>query len=138
MGNKETGGCLCGSYNYSFDRDTVMAMHHCHCKDCQKATGGGKTTIVVVPADAIESSGELKSYTVVGLQGKHVNRGFCAECGSQVQSTVDEAPAIRILKAGTLDDSSWVKPISSFWCETAAPWSPPDKDLPAFERNPPA
>jgi hypothetical protein len=58
-------------------------------------------TIVVVPADAFELSDELKTYTVVGLQGKHVNRGFCAECGSQVQSTVDEARVIRIVKAGT-------------------------------------
>ncbi|MFT4826241.1 MAG: hypothetical protein ACI9J0_004185 [Cryomorphaceae bacterium] len=58
-------------------------------------------TIVVVPADAFESSGELKTYTVVGLEGKHVDRGCCPECGSQVQSTVDEAPAVRIVKART-------------------------------------
>lgn len=134
----ETGSCLCGGYSYTFDRDVVMAAHHCHCKDCQKATGGGKTTIVVIPSDAIESTGPIKTYSLVGTQGKHINRGFCPECGSQVQSTVDEAPEIRIIKAGTLDDSSWVKAISSFWCKSAAPWSPPDENIPAFDRTPPS
>lgn len=66
MANKETGGCLCGNYSCSFDRDPVLSAHHCHCKDCQKITGGGRSTIVVVPVEAIESKGDLKTYTVVG------------------------------------------------------------------------
>ena len=53
MGNKVTGSCLCGNFSYHFDRDHVISAHHCHCKDCQKMTGSGKATIVMVPTESL-------------------------------------------------------------------------------------
>ena len=48
MTNKVEGGCLCGLVRYNFDKDDVISSHHCHCKDCQKSTGSGKATIVLI------------------------------------------------------------------------------------------
>ena len=42
----------------------------------------------------------------------------------------------RFVKAGTMDDSSWVTIDSSFWSSTAEPWSPVDTNSPVFEKNP--
>ena len=137
MSNTETGECLCGQLRCEFDRDVVVSAHHCHCKDCQKITGSGKATIVMVPTDALKVDGEFNSYTVTGSEGSHITRGFCPNCGSQMLSYAEELPGLRFIKAGILTDSSWVTIDSSFWSETAAPWSPVDTSSDAFERNPP-
>lgn len=132
-----TGQCLCGSYRYSFERDQVISASHCHCKDCQRMTGCGKATIVLVPTAALEAQGELKTYTVTGTDGAHVTRGFCPDCGSGVVSYIEEMPEIRFVKAGGLDDSSWVTVDSSFWSSSAQPWSPVDEACVAHLKNPP-
>ena len=133
---KATGGCICGAFTYSFDRDKVISCHHCHCSDCQKTTGCGKATIVLVPSSAVETQGELQTYTVQGSSGQHVSRGFCGKCGSPVMSHVVENPALCIIKAGSLSDSHWVRIQSSIWASSAVPWSPVDTSLPAASGNP--
>ena len=138
MSDVVTGGCLCGKIKYSFDKAQAISGHHCHCTDCQKSTGSGKATIVIVPTPAVEMTGELKTYTVQGEGGSHISRGFCEHCGSPLMSFIQESPGISIIKAGSLDDSSWVQIVSSFWSDTAAPWSPVDAGAPASARNPEA
>ena len=34
-----TGGCLCGAVRYECTADAIF-MGNCHCRDCQKASGG--------------------------------------------------------------------------------------------------
>lgn len=137
MSQTETGGCLCNQVSYEFDRAQVVSAHHCHCRDCQKITGSGKATIIIVPTDGLHTQGDLKAYTVIGTDGAHVTRCFCPECGSQLISYAEELPTLRFVKAGTLEDSSWVTIDSSFWRCTAEPWSPVDTSAEAFEKNPP-
>jgi hypothetical protein len=132
-----SGGCLCGDFKYQLDREQVMSAHHCHCKDCQKMTGSGKATIVMAPTEALVTEGELKVFTVVGTDGAHVTRGFCPNCGSQLISYLEEMPMMRFVKAGSLDDSSWVKIDSTFWAGSAEDWSPVDDSCQFFEGNPP-
>lgn len=133
-----TGGCLCGDIRYRFPREAVLTAAHCHCTDCQKATGSGKATILFLPSDTLEIEGGCKTYTVVGSEGSHVTRGFCPECGSPIISYVTEVPGVRFIKAGSLDDSSWVRVESSFWNRSARDWSPVDGRIPSFAGNPPA
>jgi len=137
MSDAVTGGCLCGAYRYQLDRSQVLSAHHCHCRDCQKSTGSGKATIVLAPEAAIAAEGELSTFTVTGSDGASVARGFCPKCGSPVLSFIEEMPQLRMIKAGSLDDSSWISVDSSFWSETAACWSPVDDSSPSFSRNPP-
>lgn len=136
MAGMEKGGCLCGKVHYEFARDAAVSAHHCHCTDCQKCTGSGKATIIIVPTEALTINPDYKTYTVTGSAGSHVTRGFCPECGGQVISYVEENPAIRFIKAGSLDDSSWVTIASSFWESTAPAWSPVDTSAPSFPGNP--
>ena len=136
MDNTAKGECLCGNYRYELDRDQIISAHHCHCKDCQKMTGSGKATIIMVPTPLLKTEGELKVYTVEGTDGSHVSRGFCPNCGSQLISYVEEMPDIRFVKAGSLNDSDWLTVSSSFWSSSAEPWSPVDPACPSFEKNP--
>ena len=34
-----TGGCACGTIRYEWSAEPVLAGN-CHCRDCQRATGG--------------------------------------------------------------------------------------------------
>ncbi len=132
----EAGGCLCGAVKYEFDKTNLISAHHCHCIDCQKSTGSGKATILILPSQAIQMEGELQFYTATAESGRHVSRGFCGKCGSGLLSFIEEMPAVRFVKAGTLDDSSWLKIDSNFYSSSAYSWSPIDEDIPSFTHNP--
>lgn len=136
MNNIQTGRCQCGKVNYSFKKDKVISAHHCHCKDCQRTTGSGKATILFIAKKNIEVNGDLKYFESVGTAGSHVRRGFCPECGSGVLSYAKEISHILYIKAGTLDDSSWVKIDSNFFASAAEDWSKPDESIKSFEKNP--
>ncbi len=133
----ESGVCLCGQLRCEFSREQAISAHHCHCKDCRRITGSGKATIILVPTEALMVHGDLKTFTVTGMDGAQVTRGFCPHCGSQMLSYVEEMPALRFVKAGVLEDSSWVKVESSFWSDTSEAWSPVDNTLESFPKNPP-
>ena len=85
---------------------------------------------------AIEVNGEIKYYSVTGSAGSHISRGFCKNCGSPLISFVEENPSIKFIKAGSLDDSSWVSADSNFFSSSASPWSPVDEDIHTFTHNP--
>ena len=132
----ESGGCLCGAIKYEFDKSNLISAHHCHCIDCQKSTGSGKSTIIMLPAQAILMDGELKFYTSTTSSGRNMSRGFCQECGSPVLSFIKEMQEVNFLKAGSLDDSSWLKIDSNFYSSSAHSWSPIDDDILSFTHNP--
>ena len=103
MNNKATGKCQCGKISYSLKQDKVISGHHCHCKDCQRATGSGKATILFIARKYIDIKGDLKYFESKGSSGSTVRRGFCDNCGSGVLSYAKEIPHIVYVKAGTLD-----------------------------------
>jgi hypothetical protein len=55
--DQQSGGCLCGKVNYQFNKSAALSAHHCHCKDCQKSTGSGKATILLVPDSSLNVEG---------------------------------------------------------------------------------
>lgn len=132
----QSGGCLCKKITYTFDRAYVISAHHCHCTDCQKSTGSGKATILLIPNESLQINGELKYYTITGSAGSNVSRGFCAECGSPLISFVRENPDIKFIKAGSIDDSTWINADSNFWSSAAKSWSPVDETIHTFTHNP--
>jgi len=46
-------------------------------------------------------------------------------------------PDFRIIKAGTLDDASWLKPRMHMWTSTKQPWLALGDQLRCFEKQPP-
>ena len=133
----ETGGCLCGNIRYEFKRKDVVSAGHCHCKDCQRITGSGKATIVFIRTNDLKINNEdYKVFSVIGDDGTNVNRGFCPNCGSPIISFVTEQPQLRFIKAGSLDNSDWLKIESSFWSVSACKWDLINDSLPSYPKNP--
>jgi hypothetical protein len=118
---KIEGGCLCGKVRYSADAEPSF-VGVCHCKNCQSATGTAFNTVVGVPKSTLEMQGSLKSYADRGDSGKAVSRLFCPECGSSVIDEAEAFPGVSFILAGTLDDTSWVKPALEIFCDSAQPW----------------
>ena len=135
---KQTGGCLCGAISYELEEESVVTAMHCHCLDCQKSTGSGKATIIAIPGICLKITGTLKYYSVVGTDGATVERGFCGNCGSPVMSAVvglEGWEEMKLIKAGSLDDSSWVVVSANLWKSSSRHWDAVREELPSFEHN---
>ena len=65
----QKGGCLCGKVSYEFNQADILSAHHCHCRDCQKSTGSGKATILLIPESSLIIEGDLKNFSVTGSAG---------------------------------------------------------------------
>jgi hypothetical protein len=125
---KLDGSCLCGNVTYSSDAEP-LATAVCHCADCQKHSGGAFSIVVAVPRDSFKIEGEenLGSYPTVGTDhGQATARKFCKECGTAIVSVPDSIPEMVFIKAGSLEDRSWLEPQMQVWCDSAQPWVPID------------
>ncbi len=132
-----TGRCLCGRVTYSVAAEPLVQAA-CHCTDCQRQTGTAFSVVVGVPRAALEIDGEtLSSFTTVGEDhGTDTERHFCSACGSPIVSFVAAMPELAFLKAGTLDDASWLEPAVEVWTRSAQPWSPHFEHAARLERGP--
>jgi hypothetical protein len=108
-----TGRCLCGGVTYSVDAEPVVQAV-CHCTDCQRQTGNPFSVIVGVPRAALHVEGDsIASYSTIGTDhGGETERSFCSTCGSPVFSLAAVMPEVAFIKAGSLDDASWLKPVA--------------------------
>jgi hypothetical protein len=74
--------------------------------------------------DSVTITGEsLATYEDrAGASGKTFFRTFCSRCGSPISGRGDAYSGLTFIKAGTLDDPSWVKPGVHMWCSEKQPW----------------
>jgi hypothetical protein len=136
-GSRITGRCLCGNVSYTSDADPVIQAV-CHCSDCQRQSGSPFTVVVGVPRSSLSVDGDtLSSFTTIGEDhGGETQRNFCAACGAPVFSVAAVAPELALIKAGSLDDASWLEPAVEVWTRSAQPWSPRFESAASFERGP--
>jgi hypothetical protein len=116
------GGCLCGQVRYSANAEPALVAV-CHCKNCQKQAGTAFSVVVGIPKSAMSIQGHLKTYRDTGDSGQAVLRNFCPECGSPITSDPAGLPELTLIKAGTLDDTSWLDPQTHVYCDSAQPWT---------------
>ena len=104
------GSCLCGLITYSADTNPLFTAV-CNCLSCQKSTGSSFSLIVGIKKDKFNLTGDtLKTYEDIGDSGKHTYRHFCSNCGSTLFAEMELFPDLTCIKAGTLEDSSSLKP----------------------------
>jgi hypothetical protein len=131
-----TGGCACGAIRYETTAEPVV-MFHCHCRDCQRASGGPFTSFVIVPAEAFRfSQGSVRFHDSPSHRGGKTHRGFCADCGSPILAKTDANPDIVAIRTASLDDASWFNPQMDVWTSDAHPWDQMNPALPKFEKYP--
>lgn len=133
---KASGGCLCGAVRYEIDGDTIFTGH-CHCRDCQKATGTGHVSVMGLPRQAVAITGQTRGFTVIGESGQAYTRNFCPTCGSLVFGEAEGMPGMINVTAGTLDDPSAFEPQLVIFTRSRPAWDHLQGGLPEFEAMPP-
>jgi hypothetical protein len=115
------GGCLCGQISYTADGEAAL-VGVCHCKHCQKQSGTAFGLVIGVPKAAFSLKGDAKIYHDQGDSGERVDRAFCPNCGSLLTTDAAVMPDLIFIKAGSLNDTSWVQPTIQMFCDSAQPW----------------
>jgi hypothetical protein len=130
------GGCACGAVRYTIAAEPMMAGH-CHCRDCQRMSGTGHSSLMMFPKAAATIKGPLKFHESTADSGNKVGRGFCANCGSFVTGRSSGFPDMVTIAAGSLDDPSRFQPQFIVYTARAHAWDRMDPALASFERMPP-
>lgn len=118
-----TGRCLCGNVSYSLEGDPI-ATAVCHCSHCQRQGGSAFSVNLIAMWPQMTVTGEMAAYDEMGEKGDqvYVRRRFCSSCGSPILSEIMLSEGVIAVKAGTLDDTSDVKPTVEAWCVDRQPW----------------
>ncbi|MFM5885148.1 MAG: GFA family protein [Novosphingobium sp.] len=117
-----TGGCQCGRVRYRITLDAPEA-YLCHCRMCQRATGGFAAAFVQVANERIEwlSSPDLYQSSPIA------ERPFCKECGTPLGFRFKNGKGSDVT-LGSLDQPGAFHPTAHFgvealheaWLDTAA------------------
>jgi hypothetical protein len=122
------GGCACGRIRYTINGAPSLSLH-CQCRKCQRATGTGHASIIVVPVYAIDVAGVLSEYSQPSDSGHDTTACFCPTCGSPILNKAARFPDSRYVHVGSLDDPSQFKPALVAFRDAAQPWDHIDPDL---------
>ena len=125
-----SGGCQCGAVRYRTTQILDNA-HVCHCRMCQKAAGNFFMALVGAPLDSFQwTRGTPSSFK----SSEHVERGFCAHCGTPLFYDGLASAHINVT-LGSLDDPDDVRPIAQSGVESRVVWFPQLARLPEHESN---
>ena len=117
-----TGRCFCEATRFRISAEP-LTLYACHCTDCQKRSGSAFGLSLWVPRAAIEvTSGEPALQVLKGADGRSRPGRSCAQCGARLWSEPEKRPTLAIVRAGTLDDTAWLRPVAHVWTRSAQPW----------------
>ncbi|PQA89151.1 GFA family protein [Hyphococcus luteus] len=116
------GGCQCGGLRYEISAAPVTVAG-CHCTNCQKIGGGAFAVNAMVAEPSFRFiAGEPKEIEWTSDAGNRRIGWFCGDCGSRIAHGHKPGTGIFSVRAGTLDDASWVRPAGHIWVKSAQPW----------------
>ena len=135
MNEIHTGGCLCGAVRYESFREPIVSGH-CHCRDCQRASGSGFVPFMLFDAEVVRFSGETVQVRSPSLRGTDAVRNRCAACGSLVFGGVVGVDGEHTIYAGTLDDPSLFIPAVAIFTRDRPEWVTLPAGVLTFETMP--
>ncbi len=131
-----TGGCSCGAIRYEIASFPLL-LYTCNCTDCQTASGSAFALNMPVATKGFRiAQGEPKPWWHISPSGANVASWFCGECGARLYGEREGRPQIMNLRAGTLDDATWLTPIAHMFTKSAQGWIQPVAGAECFEMAP--
>ncbi len=134
-----SGGCQCGGVRYAITA-VPLTLYLCHCTECQRQSSSafGMSMLVARSALAVDWArlGIFVRGTAAG--GREIRCLFCPDCGTRLFHESTQENEVVSVKAGSLDNTRWLRPVGHLWTRRAQPWVriPPD-DL-AYPGEPPS
>lgn len=129
------GGCACGQVGFEC-RQPPAVVFQCHCKNCQRATGGPFAVNAWFDLDHVEIRGEFHAYANAADTGATATLEFCASCGSPVAMRTTSMPGAIGLRAASFDDMAWLEPMANLYMKNSPAWEWVNPDLPSFDSQP--
>jgi hypothetical protein len=122
-----TGGCQCGAVRFRIDAPLRHASL-CHCRMCQKATGGLFGPYANFPAAALTwTRGQRKTFQ----SSKFITRGFCGDCGTPLTFEAASGDGEHIaLTIGAFDEPAALPPQRQIMLAERIPWIDALSDVP--------
>jgi hypothetical protein len=128
------GRCSCGNISYKLTAPPLI-VHACHCRDCQRITGGAFVINLWIETKFVEARGAGPlSFRLKGGTGAPHEVFFCGDCGTFVWSRYHGAPGDALfVRAGTLDNPDAVAPDVHIFTRSKAPWLTLPAGVPAYK-----
>jgi hypothetical protein len=133
-----TGGCSCGVIRYEIASFPLL-VYTCNCTDCQTRSGSAFSVNMPVRAkDFRILEGAPKAWRYTSPKGTQVVSWFCGDCGARIYGDRAGRAEIVNVRAGTLDDTSWLAPAAHFFTRSTSAqlWVQPVPGASCFETQP--
>jgi hypothetical protein len=128
----QSGGCQCGQ-SRSVLNGPWHRLNICHCLDCQRQSGSAFGISLVIPAETFAlTAGALRTFELQAASGRTKTCAFCPECGVRI---FNRTRVLYSVKAGTLDDASWLQPDAHYWTRRRQQWLKPTDGLPRYQEH---
>ena len=125
------GGCHCGANRYEVSGDPFDA-DFCHCRDCQRTTGGPVGAWMDFKKEQVRWLGkEPNEYK----SSKYIRRGFCPDCGSSLSYRSTQYPDYLTLSITSLDEPDLVRPNYHIYTDSQISWLSIDDDRNRFSKE---
>jgi len=130
------GRCACGHVRFLV-RAKPMIVHGCHCRDCQRLSGGAFAINALFEADRVNLiSGSTEEVSVPTPSGKGQKIARCPECKTAVWSNYHMGglqERIRFVRVGTFVDPDRFPPDVHIYTASKQPHVLLSDATPAFE-----
>jgi hypothetical protein len=117
-----SGGCQCGKIRYKL-KAPPLTLYCCHCTQCQRQSASAFGMSMRVRQEDIDVTGGTARHT----RGKTASGSalvceFCPSCGVRLIHRREAYGGDVSLKAGSLDDTSWLVPAGHIWTGSKQKW----------------
>lgn len=112
------GQCLCGEVRFRAVLSNT-AIQACHCKQCQRWTGGGPLYSVRVDSIELEGDNSFGRYRA-SAWGERV---FCNKCGSTLFWRM-QGGDVKHISPGLLNDQTGLEVGEEIFCDYRPDWLP--------------
>ena len=116
-----TGGCACSAVRYAIDA-VPRAFYLCHCTECQRQSSSAYGESLRCDPASLTVTGETKTVRRSSESGAVRLGDFCPNCGVRLFHRSEGDPDRLNVKAGTLDDTSWLIPAGHIWTCSKQPF----------------
>jgi len=122
-----TGGCQCGAVRYAL-YVAPQNSHVCHCRMCQRATGGVFAALAGAPKrDFAWTQGDPAVFSSSSL----AERAYCRDCGTPLSFSYTLPEARFYVTIGSLDDPNMAPIVKQFGVESRLDWVKFCDDVPS-------
>jgi hypothetical protein len=117
-----TASCACGGLSVDCSGEPMLVAL-CHCRECQKRTGGPFGVAAFYPEASVAITGPSTEYRRTGDSGNEILFRFCPSCGSTVFWYPQVKPGVVAVALGAFADPDLPGPEKEVYTEHRHPWA---------------